>query len=53
MHNLAEATANAGKFLHERLTVYPSYVRDHKTWTDKNFHTQLLQMTDGDGFPRR
>ncbi len=52
LQNLADATANAGKFLHERLTIYPTYIRDHKTWTDKNFHTQLLQMTDGDGFPR-
>ncbi|HSC76415.1 MAG TPA: 5-amino-6-(D-ribitylamino)uracil--L-tyrosine 4-hydroxyphenyl transferase CofH [Pseudomonadales bacterium] len=52
LQNLADATANAGKFLHERLTIYPAYVRDYKTWSDKNFHTPLLQMTDGDGFPR-
>jgi FO synthase len=52
LHHLAEATANAGKFLHERLTVYPSYVCDYAVWTDKRFHTTLLQMTDGDGFPR-
>ncbi|HQQ63723.1 MAG TPA: 5-amino-6-(D-ribitylamino)uracil--L-tyrosine 4-hydroxyphenyl transferase CofH [Pseudomonadales bacterium] len=49
---LAEATANAGKYLQERLTIYPSYVRDYATWTDNTFHTSLLQATDGDGFPR-
>ena len=49
---LAEATANAGKYLHERLTIYPGYVRDVYRWTDKAFHTPLLQLTDGDGFPR-
>lgn len=52
LQNLADATANAGKFLHERLTIYPAYVREFQTWSDKNFHTPLLQITDGDGFPR-
>jgi FO synthase len=52
LHDLAQATAQAGKYLHERLTIYPTYVRDLHTWTDKVFHTPLLQMTDGDGFPR-
>lgn len=52
LQNLADATANAGKYLHERLTIYPAYVRDYRTWSDKTFHTSLLQMTDGDGFPR-
>ncbi|MCC7516557.1 MAG: 7,8-didemethyl-8-hydroxy-5-deazariboflavin synthase CofG, partial [Pseudomonadales bacterium] len=52
LQNLAEATANAGKYLHERLTIYPAYVRNLHTWTDKTFHTRLLQAVDGDGFPR-
>jgi FO synthase len=49
---LTEATANAGKYLQERLTIYPAYVRDYQIWSDKQFHTYLLQLTDGDGFPR-
>ncbi len=52
LQNLADATASTGKFLHERLTLYPSFVREHARWTDEVFHTSLLQMTDGDGFPR-
>lgn len=49
---LTEATANAGKYLQERLTIYPAYVRDYQIWSDRQFHTRLLQLTDGDGFPR-
>ncbi len=52
LENLFEATANAGKYLHERLTVYPEFVRDYKTWTDAVFHTRLLHLVDSDGFPR-
>lgn len=49
---LDEATANTGKCLQERLTIYPTYVRDYNTWSDKTFHTALLQLTDADGYPR-
>lgn len=52
LDQLTEATANAGKFLQERLTIYPAYVRNYPRWTDSRFHTSLLQATDGDGFPR-
>ncbi|HNI38187.1 MAG TPA: 7,8-didemethyl-8-hydroxy-5-deazariboflavin synthase CofG, partial [Pseudomonadales bacterium] len=52
LQDLAEATANAGKYLQERLTIYPAFVRQWQQWTDKVFHTPLLQQTDGDGFPR-
>lgn len=52
LQTLTEATANAGKYLQERLTVYPAFVRDLFQWTDKVFHTPILQQTDGDGFPR-
>lgn len=49
---LAEATANAGKHLQERLTIYPAYVRELRQWTDTQFHTPLLQRIDADGYPR-
>lgn len=52
LQDLAEATANTGKYLQERLTIYPAFVRQWQQWTDKVFHTPLLQQTDGDGFPR-
>ncbi|MEZ5493937.1 MAG: 5-amino-6-(D-ribitylamino)uracil--L-tyrosine 4-hydroxyphenyl transferase CofH [Pseudomonadales bacterium] len=51
LQDLAAATANTGKYLQERLTVYPAFVRQLDMWTDKVFHTPLLQQTDGDGFP--
>jgi 2-iminoacetate synthase ThiH len=44
LQDLAEATAKRGKFLQERLTIYPAYVRQWQQWTDKVFHTPLLQQ---------
>ena len=52
LEQLATDTAAAGKFLHERLTIYPQYLRDLDTWADSRFHTSLLQMIDADGYPR-
>jgi len=52
LENLRRETAIAGKFLHERLTVYPSYTKDYQRWTDKRFHQSLLDKSDADGFPR-
>lgn len=49
---LARDTYAAGKHLHERLTIYPAYVRDAAHWADAAFHTPLLRMTDGEGYPR-
>ena len=52
LEQLAADTAAAGKHLHERLTIYPSYLRDLSAWTAERFHTPLLQMIDADGYPR-
>jgi FO synthase len=49
---LAADTAAAGKYLHERLTIYPAYVRGAADWVDARFHSALLQMTDAEGYPR-
>ena len=52
LDQLTADTAAAGKFLHERLTIYPQYVRAAADWVDPRFITPLLQMTDSDGYPR-
>ena len=52
LEQLAADTAAAGKHLHERLTIYPQYLRSLDTWADGRFHTPLLQMIDADGYPR-
>ena len=49
---LAEATRDAGKHLHERLTVYPAYAHDGEKWLDARFRTPVLQAIDGAGLPR-
>ncbi|MEQ8660943.1 MAG: 5-amino-6-(D-ribitylamino)uracil--L-tyrosine 4-hydroxyphenyl transferase CofH [Gammaproteobacteria bacterium] len=52
LEQLATDTAAAGKHLHERLTIYPAYVREAASWVDPRFVTPLLQATDADGYPR-
>ena len=52
LDQLARDTAAAGKFLHERLTIYPQYVRGPRSWVDARFETPLLQLVDADGYPR-
>ena len=52
LENLARETALAGKFLEERLTLYPAYAADGETWLDPALQTRVLQMVDAGGFPR-
>jgi len=52
LDDLARESRAAGKFLHERLTIYPSYAQDLNTWVDSSLHQALLNITDTDGFPR-
>lgn len=52
LEELRLATESAGKHLHERLTIYPQYVRDAEKWTDDTWRTPLLRMTDANGLPR-
>jgi len=49
---LAGETAAAGKYLHERLTVYPQYALDGMRWLDEKFQTPILQSIDATGLPR-
>ena len=52
LDNLANETEKAGKYLHERLTVYPRYAQNGAKWLDERFQTPVLQMIDAEGFPR-
>ncbi|TNE58515.1 MAG: 7,8-didemethyl-8-hydroxy-5-deazariboflavin synthase subunit CofH [Alphaproteobacteria bacterium] len=52
LDDLARLSAEAGKALAGRLTVYPKYVKSSVVWTDPNFHKALLQKSDGEGLAR-
>lgn len=52
LDDLTRETASTGKYLHERLTIYPSYARDLDSWADPSLHDQLLMLIDAEGFPR-
>ena len=50
---LAQETASAGKFLEQRLTIYPAYGRDSRRWLDPSVRPSVLRQMDGEGFARR
>ena len=52
LDELSRETALAGKYLHERLTIYPNYVIDAATWVDSSMAATVLDRIDGEGFPR-
>jgi FO synthase len=49
---LVRETASAGKFLTERLTIYPAYASDLDTWVHPDLHEAILNRIDAEGFPR-
>lgn len=53
LDRLAQETALAGKFLEQRLTVYPRYALDHTRWLDPGVTPDLLRHMDSDGFAKR
>ncbi|MDG2046261.1 MAG: 5-amino-6-(D-ribitylamino)uracil--L-tyrosine 4-hydroxyphenyl transferase CofH [Halioglobus sp.] len=53
LERLAKETDAAGKFLEQRLTVYPAYVVDGERWLDHNVQTSVLRLSDAAGFARR
>ena len=53
LDQLAQETAVSGKFLEQRLTIYPSYAADGDRWLDPALRTAVLRQMDGDGFARR
>ncbi|MGH9022373.1 MAG: 5-amino-6-(D-ribitylamino)uracil--L-tyrosine 4-hydroxyphenyl transferase CofH, partial [Acidimicrobiia bacterium] len=46
------ATEAAGKTLAPRLTVYPEYVADLKTWIAPELHAAVLRASDSEGLAR-
>jgi FO synthase len=52
LDNLARETAQTGKVLQERLTIYPAYARAHTRWLDADLQTIVLQKIDAEGFAR-
>jgi FO synthase len=53
LERLAGETAAAGKFLEQRLTVYPAYVVEGERWLDDGVQTSVLRLSDAAGFARR
>lgn len=52
LDELARECADAGKYLQERLTIYPDYARKADVWTDAAWHTPLIRRIDAEGLPR-
>ncbi|TDG12204.1 7,8-didemethyl-8-hydroxy-5-deazariboflavin synthase subunit CofH [Seongchinamella unica] len=53
LDNLARETAAAGKFLDQRLTIYPAYVRRAAEWLDPALLPAVLNHSDAMGYARR
>jgi len=53
LDQLARETAQAGKFLDQRLTLYPKGVREGKLWLDPAVRPHVLKLCDSEGFARR
>jgi FO synthase len=49
---LEKETASAGKYLVERLTIYPAYAVRPEHWLDDNLRTTVLRAIDAGGYPR-
>jgi len=50
--DLHQETAVAGKFLSERLTIYPTYAQDLDRWVHTDLHERVLDLIDAAGMPR-
>ena len=52
LEQLTRETAAAGKVLHERLTIYPSFAANAGAWVDAGLQSAVLDKIDGEGLPR-
>ncbi|MEM9742021.1 MAG: 5-amino-6-(D-ribitylamino)uracil--L-tyrosine 4-hydroxyphenyl transferase CofH [Pseudomonadota bacterium] len=52
LDNLRRETAQAGKILEQRLTVYPRYVQNLEQWVAPELHDAVLAQADAEGFGR-
>lgn len=53
LDELARETAVAGKFLEQRLTIYPAYASEPGRWLDEKLRSKVQRLVDGCGFARR
>ncbi|MBL4821763.1 MAG: 5-amino-6-(D-ribitylamino)uracil--L-tyrosine 4-hydroxyphenyl transferase CofH [Gammaproteobacteria bacterium] len=53
LDNLTRETATAGKFLDQRLTIYPAYVCNPERWLDNAVRPAVLELSDSEGFAKR
>lgn len=53
LENLARETAAAGKFLDQRLTIYPEFAGKPDKWLDENLKFPILKQSDSCGFAKR
>jgi FO synthase len=53
LENLARETAAAGKFLDQRLTIYPEFVCQPDRWLDEQLKFPILKQSDSCGFAKR
>ena len=53
LDKLARETAAAGKFLEQRLTIYPSYVLAPDRWIDDRVLPSVWNLSDAGGFAKR
>jgi FO synthase len=53
LDQLVRETAAAGKFLDQRLTIYPAYATASERWLDPALRTAVLRHSDSGGFARR
>lgn len=53
LDNLARETEAAGKFLEQRLTIYPSYVKEYEKWLASETTASVLRHADAGGFAKR
>ncbi len=53
LEHLARETATAGKYLEQRLTIYPEFVKAPGQWLATEMQTTVMQNSDAEGFARR
>ncbi|NND68488.1 MAG: 5-amino-6-(D-ribitylamino)uracil--L-tyrosine 4-hydroxyphenyl transferase CofH [Halioglobus sp.] len=53
LDRLAAETAAAGKFLEQRLTIYPDYARAPHSWLEEAVRPAVAAQSDAAGFARR
>jgi len=53
LDKLANETAVAGKFLEQRLTIYPEFARDSQRWLAPELRGPVMRQMDACGYARR